>query len=407
MNGHQFYQDQIKICQWIYSVANIDIRLVDQNAKCIYQIVNNTVPELINQESRDLREINGILGASGDDCYYHYTNRFGLEFIACGIRKHGKYYGCLVAGPFISHSSIIDLTKDIIFQNKISISERKQLNQFFHSLPVFSEVEFKHLGELLLQLSRHESVSAQMIASQAAKPVLNKEQIKFTAAEKQTLIEKRYEQQNQLMNAIAKGDKKTVNRLINSTDISEFFERVPGSPIRAAKNIVITLNTMSRIGAERGGVHPVYLHSISERFAILIERTMNMPDLKKLVILMVNEYCDLVRTYSTRNYSPVVKKTVNYILFNLDQHLSLKKIAEEIFVNPSHLSRVFKKETGLSLTNFINKKRIEEAKVFLKKGNISVTDVAFMVGFNDLNYFSKVFKKYTGLIPTNYMKKNT
>lgn len=91
----------------------------------------------------------------------------------------------------------------------------------------------------------------------------------------------------------------------------------------------------------------------------------------------------------------------------MDQHLSLKKIAEEIFVNPSHLSRVFKKETGLSLTNFINKKRIEEAKVFLKKGNISVTDVAFMVGFNDLNYFSKVFKKYTGLTPTNYMKKNT
>lgn len=74
-------------------------------------------------------------------------------------------------------------------------------------------------------------------------------------------------------------------------------------------------------------------------------------------------------------------------------------------MNPSYLSRKFKEETGFTLTDFINKKRIDEAKIFLNKGDISITDIAFMVGFNDINYFSKVFKKWTTLTPTEFKKR--
>ena len=61
--------------------------------------------------------------------------------------------------------------------------------------------------------------------------------------------------------------------------------------------MAFVLNTLYRVAAERGGVHPVYLHNISERFAILIERTTNIPNLKKLMLLMANEYCDLVELF--------------------------------------------------------------------------------------------------------------
>ena len=169
--------------------------------------------------------------------------------------------------------------------------------------------------------------------------------------------------------------------------------------------MTFVLNTVYRVAAERGGVHPVYLHSISERFAILIERTTNIPNLQKLSVLMVNEYCDLVRTFSTGVYSPIVKKTVDYILLHLGHPLTRNQIAKQIHVNPSHLSRKFKEDTGMNITEFINQKRIEEAKLYLKRGNISITDIAFLVGFNDLNYFSKVFKKLTSVTPSQYAKK--
>jgi two-component system, response regulator YesN len=50
--------------------------------------------------------------------------------------------------------------------------------------------------------------------------------------------------------------------------------------------------------------------------------------------------------------------------------------------------------------------RAEEAKLYFQKGNRSVTEIAFMVGFNDLNYFSRVFKKATSLTPSQYIRKH-
>lgn len=179
----------------------------------------------------------------------------------------------------------------------------------------------------------------------------------------------------------------------------------PGSPIRSSKNIGFVLNTMCRIAAERGGVHPVYLHNISERYAIMIERAKTFPQLKQLYISMAEEYCELVVSVATRQYSPIVKKATEYIYLNLGSSLLLKSIAEHVHVNPSHLSRKFKEETGMTITDFINKKRVDEARLHLRRGNLSVTEVAFLVGFNDLNYFGKVFKKFTNETPSQYAKR--
>ena len=69
-----------------------------------------------------------------------------------------------------------------------------------------------------------------------------------------------------------------------------------------------------------------------------------------------------------------------------------------------NLSRKFKKETGQSLTDYINKLRIKEALYMMENHNLSITDIAYMTGFNDVNYFTKVFKKYKRMTPSSYRK---
>lgn len=59
----------------------------------------------------------------------------------------------------------------------------------------------------------------------------------------------------------------------------------------------------------------------------------------------------------------------------------------------------------MTISEFTNRKRVEEAKLYLQRDNISITDVAFMVGFNDVNYFTKVFKKYTSVTPSQFINK--
>ncbi|QGQ48591.1 helix-turn-helix transcriptional regulator [Metabacillus sediminilitoris] len=119
---------------------------------------------------------------------------------------------------------------------------------------------------------------------------------------------------------------------------------------------------------------------------------------------MMNEYCDAVIKNSTRHLSPVVKKAVDYIHLHLDHSLSLNEIAAILHVNSSHLSRKFKQDMNMTIIDYINQRRVEEAKLYLQRGNISITEIAFMVGFNDLNYFTRVFKKFTSFTPSQYMK---
>ena len=111
-------------------------------------------------------------------------------------------------------------------------------------------------------------------------------------------------------------------------------------------------------------------------------------------IVMLREYCEAVRNYSLKDYSYLIRKAIEYIRFHLEQELNLDTISEAIHSSTYELSRKFKKETGQSLTDYINKLRIKEALYMMENHNLSITDIAYMTGFNDVNYFTKVFKKY-------------
>ena len=208
------------------------------------------------------------------------------------------------------------------------------------------------------------------------------------------------------MQAITRGDQEGIGQLTGSLTDAYLDNRIPESPIRGFKNLLIVLNTICRIAAKNGGVHPIYIHNLSEKYAILIERAPNLPYLNDLSKMMLKDYCELVKDYYTRPYSSIVKKAVDIITLHFESPLTLQGIAETIHVNASHLSRKFKEETGMSLIDYLHVKRIEAAKLYLESNTSSITEIAFIVGFNDVNYFSRVFKKVTGFTPSHYRNKH-
>ena len=74
-------------------------------------------------------------------------------------------------------------------------------------------------------------------------------------------------------------------------------------------------------------------------------------------------------------------------------------------INASYLSNTFRKEIGTTLTDYVRTKRIEYAKKLLETTSLQIQSIAQKCGILDLNYFSKVFKKYTGLTPSEYIQK--
>jgi AraC-like DNA-binding protein len=400
-----YLNDFNKVCHILNTVTKIDIRLINQDGNAALQIVNHYLPSVLQNFDNEYQTINETLRSNQSNSYYHYVNSYGLEYIASGIWYKRAFHGCIVIGPFISSTSVMEFVSDIIAKNNLPVSQRQQLDGFYKSLSVITSNDYSSIGELLVNMCKHKHIESQVINTNIIIPTINHEKLKDSLNESKQIIEMRYETEKKLMNAIAKGDKDAVAHLSKvSTDILDFSNRIPESPIRSAKNITLVLNTLCRIAAERGNLHPVYIHNISEKFAILIERAPNLNHLKNLCEIMINEYCDIVKSYSTKNYSPIVKKAVDYIHFNLEDPLTLNDIAATLNVNPSHLSRKFKEDTNMNIIEYINLKRVDEAKLYLQRRNTSITEVAFMVGFNDHNYFTRVFKKITSLTPTQYMK---
>ena len=393
-----------KICRIIASTNKLDVRFINQEGHADIQFVQQNLPAALQNFDYDHQQINKILKENSPHSYYYYINNYRLQYIATGIWENDDYIGAILAGPFLSNIPERDFISRIISDNQISINERRQLEEFYHSLSVISNSTSSSIGELLVNLCSHTFIDSQLITSDIVLPAQKNEQIKTTIDEQINLIEMRYQQEQKLIQAIMKGDKEQIEQL--KIEIGDIYleNRIPESPIRASKNLVLVLNTICRFAAKKGGVHPVYIHEISDKFAILIERAPNLPYLNKMIEVMLHEYCDLVKNYATRKYSDIVKKAIDYIQLHLDSPLSLQSIAAVIHTNPSHLSRKFKQETEMSITDFINLKRVESAKLYLQNNTIPITDIAFMVGFNDVNYFSRVFKKVTSLTPSQYAK---
>lgn len=119
------------------------------------------------------------------------------------------------------------------------------------------------------------------------------------------------------------------------------------------------------------------------------------------IIIEFLEYLENVLV-KEESYSKIVKQAMAYIDSHLTLSLSLDQIAGEIPINPSYLSRTFKKETGQALTEYINQARVEKAKELLSDGSSLSYEAAEQAGFHDPAYFSSIFKKYTGMSPKEY-----
>ncbi|QSF45055.1 response regulator [Paenibacillus tianjinensis] len=106
--------------------------------------------------------------------------------------------------------------------------------------------------------------------------------------------------------------------------------------------------------------------------------------------------------------STVVTKIRQYIRSRLSEEITRDELAAHVYLNPAYLSRLFKKETGLSMSDVIIQERLQKAKRLLEETELKITDIAEQVGYTSLGSFSNLFKRVVGVTPQQYRarKKN-
>jgi len=100
----------------------------------------------------------------------------------------------------------------------------------------------------------------------------------------------------------------------------------------------------------------------------------------------------------------VIDEIIVFLTQHYAEEIGLKTVSQQFFVSRSYLSRLFKAKTGRGFNEYLNKIRIEQAKILLKTTALPITEIAFGCGFNDSNYFSKVFSRAEGTSPHLFRK---
>ena len=131
-------------------------------------------------------------------------------------------------------------------------------------------------------------------------------------------------------------------------------------------------------------------------------------NLKKELYMLVSEFIDKfdIKIEPDPLYSDTVSNAISYIRSNLSQNISVKKLADKLFVSESMLSKSFSRETGISIGKFIDREVMIETQRRLLLSDEPIQNISEELGFCDQFYFSKKFKQFCGVPPIKYRKQN-
>ncbi|TBL71105.1 response regulator transcription factor [Paenibacillus thalictri] len=153
------------------------------------------------------------------------------------------------------------------------------------------------------------------------------------------------------------------------------------------------LHTLAQAVELHSGDEPVTDWPVFKQSASLFEST---EQLRKWLIAWWDKQNKMVKT------RPEIARSIQYIKKHLDADLSLELVAEKVELSSAYLSRIFKKDMGISMTDYITEQRIQLAKKYLTDGTYRNFELAEKIGFKSYSYFCTIFKKVTGQTPNEY-----
>ncbi len=313
----------------------------------------------------------------------------------------------MVIGPFLSQGLGQNEVMEIGERYGVAPHRQRLLEEYYFSLPIMEENSSMFLlletfgehiwggGFSFVDLNRELTGDAHTLSKASGAEDMEGLMVNME------LMQKRYDFENEIMSIVALGQEHKAARILEVLGEMS-FERRMSDPIRNIKNYAIIMNTLLRKAAEQGGVHPLYINDVSSMFAIKIEQTASVKSLQELMMDIFRGYCRLVRKHSMKNYSPIVRKVITLINSDLSANLTLHTLAESQNISSGYLSTVFKRDTGVTLTEYITRERMQRACRLLSTTNLQIQTVALHCGIMDVQYFSKLFKKYTGKTPKEY-----
>ncbi len=153
--------------------------------------------------------------------------------------------------------------------------------------------------------------------------------------------------------------------------------------------------------ARTGGRHSL----MTGRTQLMFERAETVRQLQDDLIEVMKDAEAWAGTCAQGTYSKTVLDIMQYVDAHLCEKITLEQIANTVQRTPIHISRIFKKQTGENLMQYINRKKMDHAAKLMELSHLKIKDIAEAVGMKDQLYFNKVFRRFYQESPRTYRSK--
>lgn len=332
---------------------------------------------------------------------------------------HFHYYGIvnsgqtkIVIGPTRQITETDQELRELAFRSDVAADD---MEDFVAGMKSIVRMPFESILQMLCTMNHvlnGETLSLKDITIyDAEQEKLLKAQGRQQAAQKLSAqadesLHNTLDQEQALLRMVRKGDTAALKEWINHAPAIRGGV-LAKEQLRQKKNTFIVAVTLVSRAAIRGGMDVEDAFSHSDSYIQQCELLSSPSDILNLQYRMVLDYTERVeRLHLGKHPSKLTVDVANYIQRHMSEPITTEKIAKELFLNRSYLSRKFKEKTGETLTDFILKEKTEEAKRLLRYSDKPLTAISSYLGFSSASHFSRVFKAYVGSTPSEYREKH-
>ncbi len=211
-----------------------------------------------------------------------------------------------------------------------------------------------------------------------------------------------YDKEMSFYQSIRNGDMEEMHRLFTPLAV-EGFGKLSENPLRNLKyHLIITIAFITRYCIE-GGLEMESAYNLSDIYIRRIDTCNSQEELHIIHKELCEAYVKRMQKSKTQiHYSKPIQLAIDYIYDNLHNKILLEEIAQAAGLSDSYLSKLFHKETGKNISEYIITKRVDAAKNLLMFTEYTTSEISNFLNFSSESHFIATFKKHTGITPKKF-----
>ena len=310
-----------------------------------------------------------------------------------------------LVGPFVRAEYDRNKIQSVLMAHHIPASFADSVKLYYSAFPVISSTYVRNTILAFIRAFSGKSEDYSYFRLREASPEAVLPQTLHTESLDYSSLHHRYDLENNFLRMIEIGDTENVISALHQMSLLDMRQNRYVNAVYQDPGIGLAmLRSMARKAAERGGASLVEIHEITQRAVQRIYASRNAIEQAKHSDRMIVELTDAVRRsrLNLGSYPPPIRKVVEHLQLNYSQKLSMPSLADLAGYTESYLSRSFKKEVGVTITQYIENLRCKKAAEMLRSGTAPIQEISSYVGYDDNNYFVKVFRRQFGVTPSEY-----